>query len=77
MWRKLISLTLVLSAPAIAQTSVPAQTAIAQKSPTAKTKPASGPIATYDVKFEADPKLEIPFEEDAHTVIFSEGCDAD
>ena len=40
-----------------------------------KMKEAPHSVLTYEVRFEADPKLETSFEEDNHTTITSEGCD--
>jgi hypothetical protein len=50
--------------------------AVAQKSSADKPKPAPRPIPTFDVKFEPDPKLSLPFDEAGSPAIFAEGCDA-
>jgi hypothetical protein len=45
-----------------------------QETSAGKRKEASPTVLTFEVKFETDPKLEVPFQGD--DAIFSEGCDA-
>jgi hypothetical protein len=47
-----------------------------QSSPASKTKPLPPPPSTFEVKFEPDPKLSVPFDESGYPAIFSDGCDA-
>jgi hypothetical protein len=49
---------------------------VGQNAPGAKTKPAPRRIPTFEVKFEPDPKLSVPFDETGYPAVFSEGCDA-
>lgn len=54
----------------------------AQSNPASKTKPTPtptpppSPLPTFEVKFEPDPKLSVPFDESGYPAIFAEGCDA-
>jgi hypothetical protein len=59
------ALILLFSVPSVGQTSSGN-----------KTKPVLRPLPTFEVKFEPDPKLSVPFEEGVSSAIFSEGCDA-
>jgi hypothetical protein len=52
-----------------------ASSAPCQKAPSDKTKPAVPSILTYDVQFEPDPKLSVPFQETGYPAIFAQGCD--
>jgi len=50
---------------------------VGQSSPAGKTESATlRPIPTFEVKFESDPKLSVPFEESGYPAVFSDGCDA-
>jgi hypothetical protein len=48
-----------------------------QKNGVAKAKAAPRAIPTFEVKFEPDPKLSVPYQEGAHSAVFSGGCDAE
>jgi hypothetical protein len=48
---------------------------IGQNDSADKTKPVPRPLPTFEVRFEADPKLSVPFDEGGYPAVFSEGCD--
>jgi hypothetical protein len=48
---------------------------LCQKTPPDKPKPLP-PVLTYDVQFEPDPNLSVPFQETGYPAIFAQGCDS-
>lgn len=50
---------------------------VGQNTAAGKAKPAPPPLPTFDVTFEPDPKLSVPFEESGYPALFSSGCDSD
>jgi hypothetical protein len=50
---------------------------LSQKTPPDKPKaPLPSPVLTFDVQFEPDPKLSVPFQEAGYPAIFAQGCDS-
>jgi hypothetical protein len=48
---------------------------LAQNSPAVTTKPLPVPLPAFEVKFEPDPQLSVPFDESGYPAVFAEGCD--